>query len=158
LPGSELDEDAKRQWRYRTFASVASLGDIEFQRATWLDPDMQNPAYTFVEFFEVFYDANAGEYEASNPEKRKAPFNYQVRQNVLSSEERDIMWPVHLEMAGYETADDYDHAQILADPAWHRVVATAATATSALQALLKKPEERAALENHLPSPDAKHWP
>jgi len=141
------------------FGSVAELGDIGYQKATWLDPEMQNPHFTFVEFFECFYDAGAGDYDAFDPNLASAPFKTHVDQGHISEEERDIVWQVHLALKDYqEPGDAYDHASILADPKWLEVVSTARGAIEQLRNIFTNPADLRSLENKLPPPEQKKWP
>tara|TARA_R110002033_G_scaffold9072_2_gene30945 strand:+ start:569 stop:1012 length:444 start_codon:yes stop_codon:yes gene_type:complete len=141
------------------FGSVAELGDIGYQKATWLDPEMQNPHFTFGEFFECFYDAGAGDYEAIDPNSARAPFKTHVDQGHISAEERDIVWRVHLALKDYqEPGDAYDHASILADPKWLEVVSIARKATEQLREIFADPVDQTSLENKLPPPEQKKWP
>ncbi|SHN54164.1 hypothetical protein [Erythrobacter sanguineus] len=47
--------------RIAILRTLAALGDFELQRVTLLDPEMQNPHFTYVEFVECFYDIGAGD-------------------------------------------------------------------------------------------------
>lgn len=141
------------------FGGVAELGDIGYQKATWLDPEMQNPHFTFVEFFESFYDASAGNYEATDPNLERAPFKAHLDQGHISAEKRDIIWQVHLALKDYqEPGDAYDHASILADPKWLQIASTARDATEQLREIFEDPVDLRSLENELPSPGHKKWP
>ncbi|HVM37266.1 MAG TPA: hypothetical protein VM265_02590 [Sphingomicrobium sp.] len=90
------DQELRTNVRRNLFGSVAELADIEHQRATWLDPEMQNPHYGFVEFFERFYDFAGGNYDALDPETDDAPLRWQVDDGMLSEPERDAIWPLHV--------------------------------------------------------------
>lgn len=154
----ETSADSIRNWRNLIFSSVAELGDLDYQRATWLDPEMQNPHFTFVEFFECFYDAAGGSYDAKEYDADDAPFTHKVGAGILSETERDLVWPVHLALSSYSTNDDYDHAAILSDPSWQNVVETASVATERLRKSFTSDRDLKALVNELPSPEVKRWP
>lgn len=141
------------------FGSVAELGDLAHQRATWLDPEMQNPHFSYVEFVECFYDACGGLDAGLVKDAPDAPFSRLVREGILSSEERDLLWEVHLALAAYQEPDGhYNHAAILDDPAWHSVVAVASSVTATLQSLLAADDDPRAFENHVPTAKDKRWP
>ena len=57
MSNEQIDHETRLRLRLNLFGSVGELSDLEHQNATWLDPEMQNPHFTFVEFFECFYDA-----------------------------------------------------------------------------------------------------
>jgi hypothetical protein len=151
----ELRQNSRR----RLFNSVGELSDLEHQRATWLDREMQNPHYSYAEFFESFYDVAGGEYEARDRNAQDAPLNWLIEQGILSEGERDAIWPVHEALRDYvlPIGDYYDHEAILRDPAWHDVCRIAASARDELLMLVDS-EERALFENELPGAAAKRWP
>ena len=154
---SKADRQARREC---IFGSVSELSDLSFQRATWLDPEMQNPHYSFVEFFESFYDIAAGSYDSAHKDAPDAPFSLDADQGVLTLAERDAVWQVHLALKAYEEpgGDAYDHAGILSDPAWHAVVEVASEAVAALKGILDDPDDLRTFENLLPSSANKRWP
>lgn len=154
-----VKQEARKNIRVAIFGCVAELGDIGYQKATWLDPEMQNPHFTFVEFFECFYDVSAGEYEAIDPNLARAPLKTHVDQGHISAEERDIIWQVHLALKDYqEPGDAYDHASILADPKWLEVASIARNATEQLRDIFADPVDLKSLENKLPPHEQKKWP
>lgn len=152
------DEQYLGPSRCSILETVAALGDIEFQRATWLDPEMQNPHFTYVEFVECFYDTCGGDWRIQDRDGDAAPFAYLFRAGVITREERDLFWEVHLALTEDKQFDDYDHEAILVSPSWLKVVETAARAVDALRATLKDGGELAALENTLPTAQQKIWP
>ena len=159
MSGVSADAVRRRNIRVGLFGSVGELADIHHQRATWLDPEMQNPHYSFVEFFECFYDVAGGSYDATSPDAEDAPFAYLVSGGDISCAERDALWPLHEALRGYcEPSDAYDHEAILDDPTWHDVCRVASEVRSNLLALIVDPAERAYFENVLPSAQGKRWP
>jgi hypothetical protein len=148
------------QWpsRCSIFNSLASLADIEFQKATWLDPEMQNPHFTYVEFVECFYDACSGDWRVSDKNAPSAPFASIFAASRIDEAERDLLWDVHLALRADVHPDDYDHPSILSSESWARVVGAAERAVQQLRSSLTDPKEREALENILPSPEEKRWP
>ena len=149
----------RQSCRATIFGCVSELSDLAFQRATWLDPEMQNPHYSFIEFFETFYGVNGGSYDSNDKNAPDAPFSRRVREGILSPVERDEVWKVHMALKCYEgPSDHYDHEDILSDPAWHAVVDVAALAVESLKAGLESVAELQAFENRLPSQADKRWP
>ncbi len=144
--------------RISIFQTLAALGDLEFQRATWLDPEMQNPHFTYVEFTECFYDLAAGDWRVLEKIAPDAPFTWLFGAGRIDEAERDLLWGVHLALSADKQPDGYDHEAILASPSWREVVRVASNAVALLKRSLTDPEERAALENTLPSASAKQWP
>lgn len=144
--------------RTAIFHTLAALGDIEFQRATWLDPEMQNPHFTYVEFVECFYDIGAGDWRVLQKTAPDAPFSWLFGAGRINESERDLLWDVHLALSADKQPDDYDHVSILSSPSWQEVVRVASNAVAVLKRFLSDPEELAALENSLPTASAKRWP
>ena len=144
-----------RIWLFQT---LAALGDLEFQRATWLDPEMQNPHFTYVEFVECFYDTGAGDWRVLQKTAPDAPFSWLFGAGRINEAERELLWGVHLALSADEQPDDYDHAAILSSPTWLEVVRVASNAVAQLKISIKDPAELAVLENTLPTASAKRWP
>ena len=152
------DDELRRHLRSQLFSSVAELADLEFQRATWLDPDIQNPHYSFVEFVECFYDVAAGTYTADDRDAKNAPLSHLLDNGHISQAERDAIWPLHVALRRYVSPDCHNHEAILRDPKWLDVCAVARQARSALAALVSDPHELDFFENQLPSASERRWP
>lgn len=153
-----VDHELRHNVRRSLFTSVSELADLEFQRATWLDPEMQNPHYGYVEFVECFYDLAAGSYDADDPASDKAPLRHWVGSGVLTQAEMDVIWPLHLALRVYRPQDCYDHNAILDDPAWQSVSLAASNAKDGLARIGLSPEELNYFKNELPNAAAKRWP
>ena len=130
---SVVDRELRHNVRRSLFESVGELADLDFQRATWLDPEMQNPHYGYVEFVQCFYDIAAGSYDASDPASNNAPLRRWVGKDVLTQAEMDVIWPLHLALRAYQPRDYYDHKTILDDLTWHSVSLTASCAKDGLE-------------------------
>jgi len=154
-----INAEIRDRRRWDIFSSVTELGDIAFQRMTWLNLQLLNPHFTFVEFFECFYDACGGEYDISDPASEKAPLNYLLREGYISEAESDAIWPVHIALKDYEyPVDDYDHQFILSDPLWHSVVSVASRSVQKLKKIIIDPSELRHLVIQLPHTAMKKWP
>ncbi|HEX4693319.1 hypothetical protein [Sphingomonas sp.] len=152
------DQELQRNIRAGLFGSIAELADIDYQRATWLDPEMQNPHYGYVEFVECFYDSSGGSYDETDPTAVHAPLRHWIETKVLSQVEADSIWPLHLALKACRPKDPYALDVILDDAAWQVVVATAYKAKEGLIPIVKSPEELGYFENCLPDATGKRWP
>jgi hypothetical protein len=154
-----IDAEIRDRRRRQIFGSVTELGDIAFQRMTWLNLQLLNPHFTFVEFFECFYDACDGDYDILDRASEKAPLNYLVRERYVSEAERNAIGPVHIALKDYEySVDDYDHQFILSDPSWHSVVSVASRSVQKLKEIIIDPRELGHLVIQLPHTAMKKWP
>ena len=153
-----MDPEDKLRWRHNILGTVAALSDIDFQRATWLDPKMQNPAFTYVEFTNSFYDFCGGYWKVTEKDAEEAPFAGPLDEGVISELERDLFWDLHLALLRDEQPDDYDHEAILNSASWIEVVRVAGIVVEKLKNTLKSPEDLAMLENKLPPEEQKRWP
>jgi hypothetical protein len=125
---------------------------------TWLDPEMQNPHFTYVEFVECFYDIGAGDWRVLERAAPDAPFSWLLGAGRINEAEHNLLWRVHLALSADEQPDDYDHEAILSSPSWLEVVRVASEAVALLRCALTDPEELSALENTSPNAAAKRWP
>lgn len=128
--------EQRTNWRANWLASIQELTDLEMQRATWLNPDNGNPHYSFIEYITVYFDdLLLGETNGG--------YSARMAEGLLSEREADAASRLHLLLDDYKSpTDDYDHHAILADPAWHRVVATAQEAQAVLASLIAQPDEK----------------
>ena len=152
-----MNEEMLRQ-REWIFGALGEVADIAFQRATWLDPDIENPHYSYVECVECFYDCCAGDWSVLDKDAPFAPFARWMHEGVISSVERDILWSFHLALSMDRQIDDYDHKAILESASWQKVVGVAAGAVKALNQSLGGARELAALKTKMPTGAEKKWP
>jgi hypothetical protein len=129
------DVDLRARWRARWLASIREISDVREQRATWLNPENDNPHFSFVECLCSYFDAlglddPAGRYEA------------RVDQGMVTREEVNAVVALHAKLSDYSppAADDYDHDAILRDPAWLAVVDEARWAVDRLKTMLSDDE------------------
>jgi hypothetical protein len=127
----ELIADLRDWW----FGSVHEIADLEYRRQTWLNPPTPSPHWSYVEFRACFPKADQ--------------LDDARRRGFLSEKEHAIMMGVcnALSSQSYKPpgGKQYDHEAILADPAWHAVVAKADAARRRLLELITDPRERRSL-------------
>ena len=137
------NEELRRNWRMNWLRSIQEFADLDTQRRLWLDPDVPNRHYTFVEYMCSYFDDLAVFDDASVSGDAYAVARAQA---LVSAEEAAAVEPFHATLDAYEApAGAYDHEAMLADPKWRSVVAAAKAAQSALMPLNHDPEERRAL-------------
>jgi hypothetical protein len=115
------------------FGSLHQIADLDYQQRTWLNPPNPSPHWSHEGFREDV--PNEHELDAGR------------RRGLLTEEEHAIMSSVYESVAAYEPpgGKEYDHEAILADPAWHAVVAKADAARRRLLELTDDPRERCSL-------------
>ena len=129
--------DVRRSWRLHWLGAVGDLTDLERQNSVWLDRAAV-PHRGFSAFLEAYYDAltwSAG-YEGA------------LASGYVSRSEYAALEPFVRALDGYRTprGDSRGDAGILADPAWHHVIAAGRRAKAKLLPLIGDPDERARLE------------
>jgi hypothetical protein len=138
----------RRGWRLNWLSMIHNISSLELQTARWLDPRNTNPYWTYVEFVcSYFYNlALQDGYEGA------------LQLGLVSRQECDIVKDLHAALGEHEApnGDNYDHAAILSDPAWHRVVTLAEAARNSLLQTLEDPNERVALSGGEPVWETSH--
>ena len=142
--GNEL----RASWRARWLAAIREIADLREQRATWLNPEAENPHYTFIECMCCYFD----ELRLNRDESYWA----RVEEGLLTIDEVAAVKPLHSMLSAYSspTGDDCDHQAILSDPAWRAVTEEAKRTIGRLRDLLREPRELEALSH--PSVEALH--
>jgi len=104
--GNEL----RASWRARWLAAIREIADLREQRATWLNPEAENPHYTFIECMCCYFD----ELRLNRDESYWA----RVEEGLLTIDEVAAVKPLHSMLSAYSapTGDDCDHQAILSDP------------------------------------------
>ena len=133
----KLRPEVERQLRLDWLSSVNEIADLGLQRRSWLDPLVRNPHWSYVEFCESF--PKLDQLEGAREEGWLKQSEYEI----LSELRRAIH--AHTPPSG----KDYDHAVILADPAWQAVVAVAERAKQRLLAIVRDDDGRQALSGPL---------
>ena len=138
------NEELRHNWRRNWLGSIQEFADQKTQRQLWLDPNMSNPHYNFVEYMCCYFD---GLDVFDDPTVLGDSYAVAREQGLVTAEEAAAVEPFHAILDAYETPrkNNYDHPAILADPKWEEVVAAAKSAQSALLRLIHDPEERRAL-------------
>lgn len=137
--------DAGKNWRRHWLACIHEFGDIEMQRATWLNPynvgRHRNPHYSFQEFTACYFD-DLGLFQAQPDSGAK-----HCDLEPLSAEEAAAVAPFHDLLQAYvpPNRDPLDDQAILRDPKWQEVAAAAASARYALALIIDDPDELRAL-------------
>ena len=126
----------RKQWRAEWLSSIQQFSDIDTQRRRWLDLKNTNPHWSFIEYMCCYFD----DIGLSNP---NVGYEGWVAHGVASKEEVLAVSRFHAVADAYASPDnnDYDHAAILADPQWHKVVESAREAQQALAGMLSDPYE-----------------
>jgi hypothetical protein len=115
-----LGPEVERRLRLGWFGSVNEIADLGLQRRKWLDRAVRNPHWSYVEFCESF----------PKPDQLKSAHE----EGWLKETEYEILSELERAIDAYTSpgGKDYDHAAILADPAWRAVVAAAERAKQRL--------------------------
>ncbi|HSI39855.1 MAG TPA: hypothetical protein VLA00_04820 [Xanthobacteraceae bacterium] len=131
-----MDEhaDIRRRWRQNWLNCIRDFADADGQRRGWLNPNNENPHWSYVEFMCSYF----------NDILQSQSYDWAVRQGFVTSDEAAAVASMHrlLDLHQAPDGNDYDHAQILADPAWSVTVAEAVRAKDNLLTLLNDDEKR----------------
>lgn len=138
------NEELRPNWRRNWLGSIQEFADLDNQRRLWLDPNVSNPHFTFVEYICCYFDGLA---VFDGPVALGGSYAVAREKGLVTAEEAATVEPFHAILDAYETPgkDDFDHQAILADPKWRETVAAAKSAQSALLPLIHDPVERRAL-------------
>ncbi len=145
----ELEPAAsRRRWRLNWLSLIHDMSSLELQTAKWLDLENTDLYWSYVEFTSHYFDDLALSYGY------EAAFG----RGLVSREECDLVKDLHAALDEHQApnGDNYDHAAILSDPAWHRVVSLAEAARNSLMQTLKDPNERVALSGGDPVWETSH--
>jgi alkanesulfonate monooxygenase SsuD/methylene tetrahydromethanopterin reductase-like flavin-dependent oxidoreductase (luciferase family) len=127
---NDSDDTAARRLRRYWFSSVQQVSDLALQRRTWLDPTNRNPHWSYVEFASSYPDSSqlAGAYA----------------DGWLTASEFGILSELGRAIDAHSApkGNNYDHAAILKDPAWHVVVEAAERARLQLLTTITDHSER----------------
>lgn len=116
----KADQSIADQLRSWWFCLVAEIADIDLQRRTWLDRANQNPHWSYVEFVCSYPDHDQ--------------LMHALKQGRLTADEFKILSELRRILVSYSPpgGNDYDHAAVLDDPAWHSVIEAAERARQQL--------------------------
>ena len=133
------DPDVLRRLRVGWLHSILEISDIEAQRRLWLNPENRNPHFSYVEYFESYFDVLPAHYPSVSE---------LVEHEFISRIEASAVSEFHETLLAHESpTHDYDNEAILSDPKWREVVTAAQQARNALLEILEVPEERAAIHS-----------
>jgi hypothetical protein len=124
------DESVVEQLRCWWFCQVNELSDIDLQRRTWLDTTNTNPHWSYVEFIESY--------------PHEDQLSYALKHGWLTPHEFAILRELGRLLDAHTPpgGNYYDHAAVLADPAWQAVVSAAERAQRRLLAMTTDQRER----------------
>lgn len=107
-------EEQKERWRQLWLESINELTSIDLQRDTWLDNNISNPHYSFIEFCACYFDDLLSGMD----------YQHYIETGWVSPDEYDIIKDWHTDLAGYQAPDDdsYNHSAILQDVRWISIV------------------------------------
>ena len=137
-------EELIKNIRYNWLYSLLSLSDIDFQKKRWLNRDIKNPAYTYVEFFCSYFD-----------DVLHAGYPEMITQGFFTEEEYQAIKEFHklLDLYQEPNGDAYDHQSILQDENWVKVTDVGVNAMKNLKQIITDPEELKIFNEKLYAPD-----
>jgi hypothetical protein len=141
---TEVSADLKRNWRRNWLVALLSLSDFALQKERWLNKDITNPAWTYIEFMASYFDdLPFGE-----------SYRFFLENAVISQAEYDCIIDFHGALDQYKEprGDHYDHESILEDGQWQQVVAKGAVAMKRLEALIVDEQEKEIFSKKLYTP------
>ncbi|WLS02219.1 hypothetical protein [Shinella oryzae] len=128
-------------WRAEWFASLVALSTPEFQQR-WLDKRITNPAWTYVEFANCYFD----DLQLADGYQKK------IQGGFITKDEYECVKDFHHALRAYKEPNGvYDPASILEDPKWQKIVAKGQEAISKLKALITNQNDLKALSGELPA-------
>jgi hypothetical protein len=123
--------ELRRLWRLNWLCCLLSLADIDLQRERWLNKEITNPHWSYVEFrCEYFDDCRAKDYVSL------------LEEGFISQAEFDCIRDFHEALDGYRPPNQYDHHAILGDPRWHEIIAKGHISIRFLRTLITDPGEQ----------------
>jgi hypothetical protein len=124
--------DYRRVWRQNWLCSLLSLADIDLQRERWLNKEITNPQWSYVEFMCFYFgDCNLRDY------------GRYLEANFVSQAEFDSVKDFHEALRSYEEPTHvYDHEAILNDPKWQEITAKGRDSLQRLRGLITDPAEQ----------------
>jgi hypothetical protein len=146
-------DELKRYWRMYWMHYLNSLADIKLQER-WLNKKITNPAWSYVEFVESYYDQVPDGY------------NSLIQNGYVSKIEYDCIKDFHKELNKYSPPNQSDNPEdILKDPKWVELVKLCKRSLHALNEVLVDEKEKKDLDvfgigiNHPPLTEGDFtWP
>jgi len=129
--------DLRRTWRQNWLGCLQDFADGDVQRRMWLDPQNQNPHWSYIEFMCSYFDDTL----------HGDDYDWAIEQGFVTQEEVDAIAALHHLLTAHQApgGNDHDNERILNDPAWRLIVEEAKQATGKLALLLSEPAERTIL-------------
>lgn len=136
------DIETKKNIRENWLISILCLADMDLQKERWLDRRITNPAWSFIEFYNSYFDVISSSYEDL------------VAAGFFTNDEYMAVKDFHEALAAYQEPEDaVDHDSILADEDWQSVVALGHRSVERLKDIITQPEEQALFERSRYAPD-----
>jgi len=137
IGGMNEEIDFRRTWRQNWLGCLRDFADAELQRRMWLDPQNQNPHWSYIEFMCSYFDDTL----------YGKGYDWAIGERLVTKEEVDAVAALHHLLATHEApgGDDYNNERVLNDPAWNQIVEEAKRATEKLALLLSDPAEKTIL-------------
>jgi len=125
--------EQRKHIRLRLMDSISELSDFGEQESLWLDPDNENPHFSWIEYSECFFDCTGG-YDG---------FGELVGTGILAASEAVCIQPLNDALVAYSppNKEAYDNLAILQDEDWVRVVDISRRTKQELLKLLKDSNE-----------------
>ena len=128
-------------WRRNWLESIAEFANFDLQKKSWLGgPEYNSPYWSYGEWVCRYFD----DYSLSSG------YEGFITDGLVSRDEADAVQEFHVAADSYKPpgGDSNNHQAILADPAWHHVVALATSARLGLLTIVTAEEERDVLQKN----------
>ena len=135
------ENEWKKTYRIMWLDSLDDLANLDLQKLRWLNPNLKNQAWTYVEFMSKYFDDCVLEdgYESK------------IHDGYITLEEYNCIKNFHEMLDEYTPPKgSYDHESILNDPQWIKIVRLGRKSLVKLLNTLKDPEEKQRLFVSIP--------
>ena len=131
-------------WRNNWLISLLSLSDIDLQRERWLNKEIRNPHWSYVEFMCTYFDDTLYGQD----------YEFVLRDGLVREREYECIKNFHDALKKYKTPndDDYDVMAILNDNKWQEITALGKASLERLKNLLISEEEKEIFIKRLHAP------
>ena len=124
--------ELRRLWRLHWLYCLLSLADFDLQWERWLNKEITNPQWSYVEFMCTYFD-----------DCRTKDYASLLEEGFVSRAEFDCIKDFHEALDSYKSpTNDYDHQAILDDPRWREIAAKGRNSLQFLRTLIIDPAEQ----------------
>jgi hypothetical protein len=124
--------ELRRLWRRNWLCCLLSLADIDLRRERWLNKEITNPHWSYVEFMCKYFDDCRAKDCASL-----------LQDGFISQAEFDCVRDFHEASDRYQPpTSQHDHQAILDDPKWSEITAKGRDSLQFLRTLIIDPTEQ----------------